>query len=73
MSDLIRELDQRTDDEITVTLLWNAETNGVFISVVEERYGVSFEFAVPAADAADAFRRPYAHAVPDQKDDALAA
>jgi hypothetical protein len=73
MSDLIRELDQRTDEGITVTLLWNAETNGVFVSVVEERYGVSFEFAVSPADAADAFHNPYAHVAPDQKDDALAA
>ena len=73
MSDLIRELDQRTNDGVTVTLLWNAETNTVFVSVVEERYGVSFEFPVPPADATDAFHHPYAHAAPDQEDDALAA
>jgi hypothetical protein len=39
MSDAIRELDQRTNHGITVTLLGNAETNGVYVSVVEERYG----------------------------------
>ena len=72
MSDSIRELDQRTNDGITVTLLWNAETNGVFVSVVEERYGVSFDFAVPA-DAADAFHHPYAYAAPAREHDALAA
>ncbi len=54
MSDAIRELDQPTNNGITVTLFWNAETNGVFVSVVEERYGMSVEFAVSAADAADA-------------------
>ena len=70
MSDAIRELDQRTSDGITVTLLWNTETDRVFVSVVEERHGVSFEFAVPAADAADAFHHPYAYGPPDE---ALAA
>ncbi len=73
MHDAIRELDQRTNDGITVTLLWNAETNGVFVSVVEERHGVSFNFAVPAADAADAFHHPYAYAAPAPEHDALAA
>ena len=73
VSDVIRELDQRTNDGITVTLLWAAETNRVFVSVVEERHGVSFEFAVAAADAVDAFHHPYAYAAPDQEDHALAA
>ena len=73
MSDAIRELDQRTNDGITVSLLWNAETNGVFVSVVEEQYGVSFDFAVPAADAVDAFHHPYAYATRAREHDALAA
>ena len=73
VTDVIRELDQRTTDGITVTLLWNAQTNGVFVSVVEERNGVSFEFAVPAADAADAFHHPYVYAAPGWEDHALAA
>jgi hypothetical protein len=71
--DGIRELDQRTTDGITVTLLWNAGTNRVFISVVEQRLGVSFDFAVTAAEAADAFRHPYAYAAPNQEGDAPAA
>src|SRR5690349_13938438 len=71
--DVIRELDQRTTDEITVTLLWAAETNRVFVSVTEERHGASFEFAVAAANAADAFHHPYAYAALDQEDHALAA
>lgn len=66
----VRELDQRTSDGITVTMLWNAETNRVFVSVLDERHGVSFEFMVPPADAADAFHRPYAYCPPDE---ALAA
>ena len=62
MSAVIRELDQRTDHGITVTLLWNADTNRVFVSVLEERDGVLFEFEVAGADAADAFHHPYAYA-----------
>lgn len=73
MSDVIRELDQRTNDGITITLLWNAETNRVFVSIVEERHDVSFEFAVAAADAADAFHHPHAYAAVDQEDHAFAA
>jgi hypothetical protein len=70
---VIRELDQRTNDGITVTLVWNTETNRVFVSVVEQRLGVSFDFAVPAAEAADAFRHPYAYAAPNREGDAPAA
>jgi hypothetical protein len=73
MCDLIRELDQRAIDGITVTLFWNTKTNRVFVSVAEQRSGVSFEFTVPAADAADAFHHPFAYAAPDQEGDALAA
>jgi hypothetical protein len=73
LNDAIRELDQRINDGVTVTLLWNAATNRVFVSVVEAQHGVSFEFAVPAAEAADAFHHPYAYAAPDQEGDALAA
>jgi hypothetical protein len=73
VSAVIRELDQRTNDGITITLLWAAETNRVFVSVIEERHGVSFEFAVAAAEAADAFRHPYAYTALDQEDHALAA
>lgn len=73
MRNAMRQLDQRTSDGVTVTLLWNAETNGVFVSVVEERYGGSFEFAVPAADASLAFHHPYAYAAAGPEDHPLAA
>jgi hypothetical protein len=59
---VIRELDRRRNDGISVTLLWNADTNRVFVSVVEERAAVSFEFEVAGAHAADAFHHPYAYA-----------
>jgi hypothetical protein len=69
----IRELDQRTNNGVSVTLSWSARSNRVFISVYEQRHGVSFEFEVAAADAMDAFRHPYAYAEHDRRDGALAA
>jgi len=68
----IRELDHRTGDGIEVTLLWNAETNGVSVSVVE-RDGSTFEFAVPPHDALEAFHHPYAYAAHTAWSSALAA
>jgi hypothetical protein len=56
-----------------VTLPRKAKTNHIFVSVFEEQHGVSFELAVRAADAADAFNHPHAYAAPDQEDDPLAA
>ena len=68
-----RELDHRREDGIDVTLLWNHETNRVFLSVVDERLDESFELEVVAGDALYAFRHPYAYASPDRTDRALAA
>jgi len=73
MSADIRELDQRSSDGVTVTLLWDADTNHVLVSVVEERRGVSFEFEVAGADAADAFHHPYAYAGCASQHHAIAA
>lgn len=72
-SDVIRELDRRTNDGISVTLLWDAETNRVFVSVLEERDGTWFEFEVAGADAAEAFHHPYAYAGHGPLHGALAA
>lgn len=57
-----RELDHRSNDGIDVTLLWNSQTNRVFVAVEDERHGELFEFQVAGADALEAFRHPYAHA-----------
>jgi hypothetical protein len=70
---LMRELDRRKSDGIEVTLLWNARTKAVFVSVVEERSAASFQFEVPPADALDAFHHPYAYAAYGYDDSALAA
>lgn len=73
MSAPARELDRRTDHGITVTLLWNEATDRVFVVVLEERDGVSFEFEVRGADAAEAFHHPFAYASQDPHHRALAA
>jgi hypothetical protein len=70
MNAVIRELDHRTNDGISVTLLWNAQTNRVLVSVVDEPHRVSFDMEVAAADAADAFHHPYAYAGSAPQDDA---
>jgi hypothetical protein len=70
---LIRELDHRKSDGIAVTLLWNARTKAVYVSVVEERSGASFQFEVAPAAALDAFHHPYAYAAYGHHDDDLAA
>lgn len=62
MSALIRELDRRTTHGLEVTLRWDAATNRVFVSVVEDHDGASFGFEVAAADASDGFHHPYAYA-----------
>jgi hypothetical protein len=68
----IRELDHRTGDGIEVTLLWNARTKGVFVSVAE-REGSTLEFEVPPHDALEAFHHPYAYAAHTRWSSALAA
>jgi len=73
MSADVRELDRRANDGISVALLWAPDTNRVFVSVVEERHGASFEFEVAGSDARDAFHHPYAYAGHDLQHDALVA
>jgi hypothetical protein len=51
---MVRELDQRRNDVVTVTLLWNTEMNRVFVTVLKEWAGASFRFEVAGAEAADA-------------------
>lgn len=60
----VRELASRTGDGIHVALLWNSQTNRVFVAVEDERSGESFELDVEPADALAAFHHPYAYAQP---------
>lgn len=68
-----RELDHRISDDVEVTLLWNAGTNRVFVSVLERRTEALFRFEVAPAEALAAFHHPYAYAHHRQLEDALAA
>jgi hypothetical protein len=69
----IRELDHRSTDGIDVTLLWNSSDNRVSVSVHDQRSGEVFVLQVPGADAREAFDHPYAYAVRDNFDQAMAA
>ena len=57
-----RELDHRSNDGLEVTLLWEAETNRVKVSVFDAESGDDFEIEVDPAKALDVFHHPYAYA-----------
>ncbi len=57
----IRELDRRIGDGLEVALLWDAQTDQVFVSIVDRRRDVVLEVSVDPADALDAFRHPFAY------------
>jgi hypothetical protein len=57
----VRELDRRINDGFDVRLLWNSQTNRVFVTVEDQRDGVVFELAVDAAAALEAFQHPFAY------------
>ena len=69
----IRELDHRRSDGIDVRLLWSAEVDRVWIDVHDARLGGSFRAEVDPGDALAAFRHPYAYAVRETTDHAVAA
>lgn len=54
------ELDSRTDSFVTISLLWNPETDEVFVEISTD----SDEeiFAVPADEAQQAFQHPFVYA-----------
>lgn len=57
----LRELDQRSGNGLTVTLLWNERTGSVSVRVEDEPTDAGFRFAVDPADALEAFRHPYGY------------
>lgn len=57
-----RELAQRTNDGIDVTLFWSKVSNRVTVSVLHARSATALEFEVDGADALDAFNDPYVYA-----------
>lgn len=56
------ELDARTGDGLTVTLLWNPDTNATSVHVIDLRGGAAFTVPTRGHDARDVFLHPYAYA-----------
>ena len=69
----VRELDHRNNDGIDVTLQWSPSTARVWIDVRDDHSGSSFRLDVDPGEALDAFHHPYAYAIRQDADHALAA
>lgn len=69
----MRELDSRSNDGITVALLWSPTTNRLVVTVWSERDGEWFDIVVAPDEALDAFHHPYAYADRGRPQYALAA
>jgi hypothetical protein len=69
----VRELDHRNNDGIDVTLLWTPGSERVWIDVRDEHSGSSFRLDVAPGEALEAFHHPYAYAIRQDADHALAA
>jgi hypothetical protein len=59
----VRELDRRHNDGTDVQLLWEPQTDRVFLALADERSGESFSFEVDPGEALRAFHHPYAYTV----------
>jgi hypothetical protein len=63
MSDNLRELDHRSNDGISVSLLWRERDDRVLVAVVDFKLGERFELEVHDGERAlDVFHHPYAYA-----------
>jgi hypothetical protein len=56
---MLKELDTRDGDGITVTLFWDNEFHRTMIRLVDYRTETIETFQVPAFAAADAFDHPF--------------
>ena len=56
-----RELAQRANGHIEVSLLWRRSDNSLTLQLVELENGVVFELSISPEDALDAFYHPYAY------------
>jgi hypothetical protein len=69
----LRELDHRSNEDVEVTLLWSAQTNRVFVLVLERRTEALFRFEVAPEKALEAFHHPFVYAQQVHLQDAVAA
>lgn len=60
-----RELDHRSANGLEVVLVWYPATNEVSVHVFDSATQTAYRAVVAAADAADAFRHPFAYVVRD--------
>jgi len=68
-----KELAQRENDGISVTLTWHTETDRLTVSVRDWRTGEAFELAAEAENAMDVFHHPYAYAARFMDEPAVSA
>ena len=59
----LRELAQREQDGLEITLFWDARSNEVSVEVVDQRDESSFRLPVAGHCALDAFHHPFAYAL----------
>jgi hypothetical protein len=62
METTLIELAERTNDGVSVRLLWRPATDEVLLEVNDEKLGETFELQVPGEQAMDAFRHPFVYA-----------
>jgi len=57
----VRELDRRQNDGTDVQLLWEPQTDRVFLALTDDRSGESVSFEVDPGEALRSFHHPYAY------------
>jgi hypothetical protein len=62
MTTTLTELDQRENNGITVSLMWNRSTNDVVAHVHDGVLDETFDLSIGGKEALDVFRHPYAYA-----------
>ena len=57
---MLRELDQRTSEGLTTTLLWDPEVeDGMWLRLQDQHSGATDVYPIPADKALDALRHPF--------------
>lgn len=60
---MLRELNSRESDGLSVAILWNSDTDEVFVSVLDSKTATAETFQIDPADATDAFAHPFTYTV----------
>jgi YD repeat-containing protein len=58
---MLRELDTRAGDGITITLYWDSFSRRTIIHLLDKRTEIDATFQVPHQAAADAFEHPFCY------------